>query len=147
MAHEATALAPTFAVGTFSMMPSIQYLHEGLYRLLPTGFSFTRATGQKITPGPMDTDGLTIPRLLWAFKGLDAMTFFPAGVIHDWLFVNHWNGDQTYTHADAALILGECCQTLVAMGLVNDVPQRRVNLIYFAVLIGGVKIWDGPAPM
>lgn len=45
--------------------------------------------GVTITPGPMLTTGASVPRRFWDRKGLGALDFVRAALIHDWLFVAH----------------------------------------------------------
>ncbi len=52
-------------------------------------FYFERANGEKIIPKSIYTDGGSIPRALWAFRGYSPWEYGPAFIIHDWLFIAH----------------------------------------------------------
>jgi Protein of unknown function (DUF1353) len=43
-----------------------------------------------IRPGPMYTDGGSIPRALWSVEGFSVWEYGPAYILHDWLFQRHY---------------------------------------------------------
>lgn len=117
-----------------------------------TGFQFVRSNGQVIKPGAMFTDGGSIPRLLWSMPGLDPWTYFPAYLIHDFLFLANHQGingatDGPVDFDTANAILTEGIYTLGQDGVakVNDFDLMS---IYEAVSSGiGLKVWNGDSDL
>jgi hypothetical protein len=52
-------------------------------------FAFKRPNGDTIRPGSLETDGGSIPRLLWSQKNFSPWTYAPAYLVHDWLYEAH----------------------------------------------------------
>ncbi len=78
--------------------------------------TFKRADGTVISPGPMYTDGGSIPTALRAIKGYSPWGYAPAFVIHDWLFVMKQcklAGNEKYDLEAAATIMAEAMKTLM----------------------------------
>ena len=117
-------------------------------------FSYTTATGRKISPGTMDTDGGSIPRILHSVGAFSTWGYGPAYIIHDWLFSAHKCGvqpDAATTFEESALILAEALKTLMEVGFVNydsqvqKFPKREdtLYLIHQGVRTGMARdIWQ-----
>lgn len=115
---------------------------DGLFLYVPVPgdeLVFTRPDGREIVPGPMYTDGGSIPKPFQAFRGLSPWGYGPAYVIHDWLFVaRHCILDDHPTDLMRKLadidfpasveIIGEAIKALVADGRV-----RRSDIVASAV--------------
>jgi hypothetical protein len=87
-------------------------------------FYFKRANGEIIKPRSIYTDGGSIPRVLWAFRGYSPWAFGSAYVAHDWLFSAHHCGypeAQNHTVYTSADVLSECIKTLME----NDEKRAR----------------------
>lgn len=107
-------------------------------------FSYTTGAGRKITPRLMDTDGGSIPRVLWASSKFSPWGLAPAYMIHDWVFTAHKCGhapDADWTFPQSALLLAEVAKTLMEKGFTDfdgqprRLPKREdsLYLIYQAV--------------
>ena len=69
-----------------------------------------RTNGQSIRPGPMYTDGGSIPRFLWGIEGYSPWGYAPAYIVHDWLFVAQHCGyepDNQHTFGDSVAVIAE----------------------------------------
>jgi hypothetical protein len=78
--------------------------------------TFKRHNNDQITPGTMYTDGGSIPRPLWAFRGYSPWGYAPAFIIHDWLFEMHHcqlPGHEKYSVDEAAWIMSEIMKTMM----------------------------------
>lgn len=100
-------------------------------------FAFTTAAGDRIEPGPMETDGASTPRILWAIPGFDPMDWINGAVIHDWLYELHHAGHPEITFEFANQVLGECLTVL-------GVAHWKRRLILAAVRTFGRCYWDRP---
>lgn len=107
-------------------------------------FSYTTGAGRKITPRLMDTDGGSIPRLLWASKKFSPWGYAPSFMVHDWVFVAHKCShapDTDWTFPQSALLLAEVTKTLMEAGFttfhgtVRKLPKLEdtLYLMYLAV--------------
>jgi len=137
---------PDFVPGVFFEMPKVEWFGPIHYRLIQVDppFAFHRHTGEVITPGPIDTDGGSIPRILWSVPGFSPWDYLPAYVIHDWLFFQHRKGEGELDFTTANLVLGEAMTTLQAMHYVPFTP-RTIQAVYKAVSsVLGKLAWDGP---
>lgn len=77
---------------------------------------FTRHNDEKIQPGPMLTDGGSIPRPFWILRSYSPWGYAPAFIVHDWLFaIKHCGhqGNKDYSFDDTAMILSEVVKTLM----------------------------------
>ena len=75
--------------GQFSGKLDVRWIENDRFLFLSRTeepFVFKRPDGQIIRPGPMYTDGGSIPRLLWGIKGYSPWGYAPAYIVHDWLF-------------------------------------------------------------
>jgi Protein of unknown function (DUF1353) len=62
---------------------------------LPAGHRLASLLGE-IKPELMFTDGGSIPRTFWSFRGLSPWEYGPAFILHDWIFSRHYCGKDTY---------------------------------------------------
>lgn len=100
-------------------------------------FAFVRASGERIEPGQMATDGGSIPRVVWCIPGFDPWSYLPAYLIHDWIFhcsraANNlpcpWSFDVANT------ILAEAVYTMMVSGYGGMAEDwRRVAAVLAAV--------------
>jgi hypothetical protein len=99
--------------GTFSGHVDVRWVQNDYFLFLPNEadpFTFLRANGKSIRPGPMYTDGGSIPRFLWGIEGYSPWGYAPAYIVHDWLFEAHHCGyepDNQYSFADSVAVLAE----------------------------------------
>ncbi len=120
-------------------------------------FSYTTGAGRKITPRLMDTDGGSIPRLLWASSKFSPWGYAPGYMIHDWIFIAHkckHEPDTDWTFPQSALLLAEVIKTLIEVGYTDfDGQARRLDkqedslyLIYQAVNSSiAEELWNDPS--
>ena len=118
---------------------------------------FVCPNGDKIQPGPMYTDGGSIPRPMWIFRNYSPWGYVPAYLIHDWLFHARQcqlPGSDRYTFDDSTLILSECIKTLMETNPRVGVDKFTMYTIYLAVRSNVAKdAWDSgrcsmpPSPM
>lgn len=140
---------PWEKLGKFSGGPLIVEVSGGrdyVYRPHPTTpFTFTRSTGEVITPRAVVTDGGSIPRPAWLVPGLDPWFYFPAYLIHDWEFVaHHCHADFRKSHAAVNDTLCEAVYTLMVTG---RVPRDFRNVEWIRRGVGsrvGKRVWDAP---
>ena len=95
-------------------------------------FYFKRANGEVIQPGSVFTDGGSIPRPLWVFRGYSPWGFGSAYVAHDWLFSAHHCGypeAKNHTVFTAADVLSECIKTLMEQGKNKPNSLRNPSLL------------------
>lgn len=112
-------------------------------------FYFKRANGEVIQPGSVFTDGGTIPRPLWVFRGYSPWGFGSAYVAHDWLFSAHHCGypeAKNHTVFTAADVLSECIKTLMERD--KNKPESLKNPALLATIDTAVRskiaqnLWD-----
>lgn len=122
--------------GSFVGLPQIEWIAEIVYRYAPTHRFIRPVTNEVIAPWKnFDTDGGSLPRLLWSLPGMNPWAYFPAYVIHDWLFTFHEKAEGVpCTFDEANIILAEC---LMALGC----PKERIVMIYEAVQRFGRDHW------
>lgn len=105
--------------GRFSGAVDVRWVYNDYFLFLPNKddpLSFTRKDGSVIRPGPMYTDGGSIPRFLWGIEGYSPWGYAPAYVVHDWLFEAQHCGyepDSRYTFDDSVAIMGESLKALM----------------------------------
>ena len=91
-----------------------------LYR--PSDFAYVTASGRRIQPGLMDTDGGSVPKVLHSVGSFNPWTYGPAFLIHDWIFVAHQCGTSPDNDIDfdtSANIMAEGIKTLMEVGFTN----------------------------
>lgn len=108
-------------------------------------FTLTRADGTRIQPGPMYTDGGSIPRFLWGIEGYSPWGYAPAYIIHDWLFVAQhcsYAPDNKYTFEDSVKVMAESLKAVM-----EAAPEVR-NYFVFDSVVGAVgspiarRLWE-----
>ncbi|MEO0522801.1 MAG: hypothetical protein AAF088_07775 [Pseudomonadota bacterium] len=98
------------------------------------------ATLETIVPGPIYTDGGSVPRVAQPFKGFSPWGYAPAYMIHDWLFVaKKCNTDGMaeveerpvgqMPFKESAEIMGEAIKALIRQEMVgkNDVAPGVIS--------------------
>ncbi len=117
-------------------------------------FSFKRPNGETIRPASIETDGGSIPRLLWAQKNYSPWTYAPAYLVHDWLYEAHRRevpggtdakGNKVfYTKEQADWIMAEVikCQMEQPNFETRKSPSQ-LRRIYWAVSKFGKTAWNG----
>ncbi len=115
-------------------------------------FAFRRRNGEIITPRTIETDGGSIPRVLWNRKGYSPWTYAPAYLIHDWLYEAHRrkvpagfsaNGTPLYYNKEKAdWVMAEIIKA--QMEKETDYKSAaRLKAIYWAVSRFGDDAWKG----
>ena len=100
-----------------------------------TPFSFTRASGETITPGQILTDGGTIPRWFWVNKNFSPWGHVPAFLVHDWEFDQHHAGTIQKSFDDVRDTMMEALKTLMETG----VTPKSENV--FRAIYAGINSW------
>lgn len=81
--------------------------------------TFKRSNGVVIQPGPMYTDGGSIPRPFWIFRNYSPWGYGPAFIVHDWLFVMQnckKRGYEDWTFEQAAQVMSEVMKSMMESG-------------------------------
>lgn len=97
----------------------LEWIDQDKFRFISDGTSplrFVRANSQEIIPGPMYTDGGSIPAPLRAIKSFSPWGYAPAFIIHDWLFVMkqcRLPGYEDWDHLKAAEVFSEVMKTVM----------------------------------
>lgn len=105
--------------GTLKGKLIVQWIDPDKFVFIPdkdNPLTFRRHNGDQITPSPMYTDGGSIPRPLWAFRGYSPWGYAPAFIVHDWIFNMHHcqlPGHEKYSVDDAAWIMSEIMRTMM----------------------------------
>lgn len=108
-------------------------------------FTLLRNNGSKIQPGPMYTDGGSIPRFLWGIEGYSPWGYAPAYIVHDWLFEAQHCGyepDNKYTFEDSVKLMAESLKAVM-----EAAPEVR-NYFVFDSVVGAVgssiarRLWE-----
>lgn len=126
-------------VGDLSGRLIVEWLEQDSFLFLPDAqrpLTFTRASGESITPGEMYTDGGSIPRALWALKNYSPWGYGPAFIVHDWLFeMKHCAlpGAENYTVQEAAVVMAEVMKTLMTKDPKFEPDPPTLDLMYKAV--------------
>jgi hypothetical protein len=110
-------------------------------------FAFVRSDKKtRIQPKRMFTDGGSIPRLFWGWKGFSPWGHGPAFLIHDYQFDAHHCGDDTYSFEQVRDIMMEAVKTLMEAKLA---PKDETVFGWIAAAISsGIarKAWDREYP-
>ncbi len=133
---------------TFTGALDVRWVHNDYFLFVPNKddpFTLRRANGTTIQPGPMYTDGGSIPRFLWGLEGYSPWGYAPAYIVHDWLFAAHHCGyapDNQYTFADSVQVLAEGLKAIM-----EAAPEVR-NYFVFDTVVGAVgspiarRLWE-----
>jgi hypothetical protein len=125
----------------------VQWYHSDEFIFIPdieNPLTFTRHTGESITPGKMYTDGGSIPRPLWAIKRYSPWGYAPAFIIHDWLFLMQhckFIGYENYDANKAAWIMSEVTKTLMEDPDYGGRSEFVLYSMYEAVRSPIAKYW------
>lgn len=95
-------------------------------------FMLVRQDGTTIQPGPMYTDGGSIPRFLWGVEGYSPWGYAPAYVVHDWLFEARRCGhepDNKYTFDDSVRVMAESLKAVM-----EKAPEVRNYFVFDSVV-------------
>jgi len=135
--------------GTLNGTVTVKWYKPNLFVYEPdasTPLTFTRKSGQPITPAKMYTDGGSIPRAFWVFRNYSPWGYGPAFIVHDWLFhmQNCKLGEyQDYTLKDAATVMSEVMRTLMETPDFNYGSKTSMYLMYEAVQTAPAReAWD-----
>lgn len=100
--------------------------------MILTLLAFVRANGDRIEPGPMFTDGGSIPRVVWFESSLSPWAYGPAFLIHDWEFdLKHCKRNER-SFEEVRDTMMEAIKTLIEMDLAPHAPTT-FRLIYQGV--------------
>jgi hypothetical protein len=117
-------------------------------------FFFVRPNGEVIQPGSIETDGGSIPRLLWVQENYSPWTFAPAYLIHDWMYEAHRRGEPAgvgrdgkplfYTREQADWVMAEVIKAQMEKPHLYETPKSAEVLrnIYWAVSRFGDTAWN-----
>ena len=132
----------TTPIGTFEGVINLRWVEPNIFLYLPDSeqpFRFIRANGQVIEPGPMLTDGGSIPSSAWWLSNFTPWTYGPAYLLHDWIFRGYVCGyfpSDTYSFEDSASIMAEAMRTQM------ELDANAFSPVTFHVIISSVS---GPA--
>ena len=134
--------------GTFSGALDVRWVNNDYFLFLPNKeepLTFVRSNGKPIRPGPMYTDGGSIPRFLWGVKGYSPWGYAPAYIVHDWLFVAQHCGhepDNKHTFEDSVAVMAESLKALM------ETNTEFRNYFVFDSVVAAVgspiarRLWD-----
>lgn len=142
-------------VGEFAGHFSLEWIGPELFNYRPDPddpFRYIRNKGggktEIIQPGPMKTDGGSIPIIAQAISGRTPWEYGPAYLIHDWEFYRH-DTDPAFRKSfnQVNLTLAEAIWTLMNKGYLKHRKPRanfkNVHTIYSGVMSPvGRAIWD-----
>lgn len=126
----------------------VRWVKNDYFLFLPNKdepFALLRSSGTKIQPGPMYTDGGSIPRFLWGVEGYSPWGYAPAYNVHDWLFEAQHCGyepDNKYTFEDSVKLMAESLKAVM-----EAAPEIR-NYFVFDSVVGAVgspiarRLWE-----
>jgi hypothetical protein len=132
----------------FSGALDVRWVKNDYFLFLPNQeepFTLLRTNGTKIQPGPMYTDGGSIPRFLWGVEGYSPWGYAPAYIVHDWLFEAHHcdhEPDNKYTFDDSVKVMAESLKAVM-----EAAPEVR-NYFVFDSVVGAVgspiarRLWE-----
>lgn len=119
----------------FSGALDVRWIGNDYFLFLPNKddpFTLLRANGQAVRPGPMYTDGGSIPRFLWGVEGYSPWGYAPAYIVHDWLFeVRHcgYEPDNKYTFDDSVAVMAESLKAVMELS-----PEVRSYFVFDSVV-------------
>lgn len=91
-----------------------------------------RRAAAPIRPGPMLTDGGSIPRFLWGVKGFSPWGYAPAYIVHDWVFQAHHCGvqpDGALSFEDSVAVMAESLKAVMEAS-----PEVRNDFVFESVV-------------
>lgn len=120
---------------TFTGALDVRWVNNDRFLFLPNRdepFALRRPDGSMIRPGPMYTDGGSIPRFLWGVEGFSPWGYAPAYIVHDWLFeAKHCDQlpDNAYDFDDTVEIMAEGLKAVMEAS-----PEVRNYFVFDAVV-------------
>lgn len=132
----------------FTGVLEVRWVRNDYFLFLPNRdapFTLVRANGAKLQPGPMYTDGGSIPRFLWGVEGYSPWGYAPAYIVHDWLFEAHHCGyepDDKHTFEESVEVMAEGLKAVM-----EAAPEVR-NYFVFDTVVRSVaspiarRLWD-----
>jgi hypothetical protein len=120
---------------TFSGALEVRWVANDYFLFLPSPdepFTLHRKDGTQIRPGPMYTDGGSIPRFLWGIEGYSPWGYAPAYIVHDWLFEAQHCGyepDNRYTFDDSVAVMAEGLKAIMEAS-----PEVRNYFVFDSVV-------------
>jgi len=126
----------------------VRWVKNDYFLFLPNKeepFTLLRENGERIQPGPMYTDGGSIPRFLWGVEVYSPWGYAPAYIVHDWLFEAQHCGyepDNKYTFEDSVKVMAEGLKAVM-----EAAPEVR-NYFVFDAVVGAVgspiarRLWE-----
>ncbi len=117
-------------------------------------FTYVTASGRRINPRKMETDGGSIPKLLHSVGNFTPWTYGPSFIIHDWIFEAHkcnYEPENSIDFETSAKIMAESIKTLMVVGIKREdgniqklaKAEDTLFLMYLAVKSRFArKIWD-----
>lgn len=134
--------------GKFEGVLDVRWVKNDYFLFIPSKdepFTFIRDDGTKIQPGPMYTDGGSIPRFLWGIEGYSPWGYAPAYIVHDWLFVAQHCGyepDNKYNFDDSVMVMAESLKAVMEAS-----PEVR-NYFVFDTVVAAIsspiakRLWE-----
>lgn len=132
--YRGDALFDRLSVGEMKGLPSVTWvgMDQFIYQPDPVEpFQYITSSTfdhRRIQPGPMPTDGGSIPRVLRGFTQFSSWGYAPAFMIHDWMFHTRGHGEDVqkpWTFEESALVMAEIMKTLMVAGYVDHAGQRQ----------------------
>lgn len=120
------------SIGTLKGKLIVEWIDQDTFLFHPDETDplvFTRGNKEVIQPGPMHTDGGSIPTALRALKSYSPWGYAPAFIVHDWLFVmKHCKlpGYEKLNLDGAASVMGEALKTMMESKKYGD-PDKLVH--------------------
>lgn len=122
--------------GEFSGVLEVRWLEPDRFLFVPNKenpLRFTTADGSRIIePGPMYTDGGSIPRIFWSVPGYSPWGLAPAYIIHDWIFDTHHcdtPGYENITFDQSSRFMAESIKTLMETARVPKDESLFFNVV------------------
>lgn len=137
------------AQGTFNGALDVRWVRNDYFLFVPNRdepFRFTRHDGRVLRPGPMYTDGGSIPRFLWGIEGYSPWGYAPAYIVHDWLFEAHHchdAPDDQLSFDDSVAVMAEALKAVMEAS-----PEVRNGFVFDSVVAAvgtpiARRLWDG----
>lgn len=123
------------AIGEFSGKLLVEWISSDLFVFRPDDldpFVFKRNNGETIVPGPMLTDGGTIPRPLWVLRNYGPWGYAPAYIVHDWLFYSKYCGESPGKDVEFGYtvdVFGEALKTMMKRDDFEDEVGTFNNMV------------------
>lgn len=138
----------TLKTGTLSGRLVVQWLEPDLFLFIPDShapLTFTRSTGEKITPGRLLTDGGSIPRPIWILRNYSPWGFAPAFIVHDWIFSMKHCKAEGYQHlslTEAGVVMAEIMKTMIVLKKIDASPMAVASMYYAVVSPAALSAWN-----